>query len=418
MAMPKVLKYPNFKRLYYAGLTSELGSFVTETALMLTVFELSNKNKAYLGLARAVFLIFLTIGNLLGGVLGEKYNRRELLNFTNYARIPVVISLLIFSDIYWVIFADGLIALFTGIYNPTRQATINDIVPQEDIPKANALFGSSFAILHMVGPFVGAFLYTHFNGITEVLSFDLLTYFIGIYLIGTITYRPPKKENLYNSTITNELKEGISYVFRKKEVLAIVSNTVIAGFCIGFLIPLLLPYFVEVLHMDEKAYGIAFSFFGLGGAIGGFLSERITKKYPLGKVISISIYLEPLLMMMWLLLPGFYNTIVIFIFWGFVVILRMTAQLNFISNKVETKYLTRVFSLVDLAFVFPNIASGIIVSIIGETVSTFDILMTVSIVFIVLVLPRLLFKDMQLLYNATNDKVERDTSIQDQLEQG
>ncbi|EQC50764.1 transporter, major facilitator family protein [Bacteriovorax sp. DB6_IX] len=385
---------------------------------MLTVFELSGQNKSYLGLARAVFLVFLTLGNLLGGVLGEKFNRCELLNFTNYARIPIVISLLIFSNVYWVIFADGMIAFFTGIYNPTRQAMVNDIVPQDDIPKANALFGSSFAILHMIGPFIGAFLYSHFKGITEVLSFDLLTYFIGIYLIGTITYKPPKKDNTIKTSISSDLIEGMKYMAQKKEVFAIISNTLIAGFCIGFLIPLLLPYFIEVLHMDERAYGIAFSLFGLGGVFGGILSEKITKKFSLGKVITFCIYMEPVCMLLWLLFPGFYNTLFIFLIWGLVVILRMTSQLNFISQKVETKYLTRVFSLVDLAFVFPNIASGIIVSIIGNQATTNQILTTVSIVFIILIFPRLLFKDMRLLYSASNDKVNRDTSVQDQLEQG
>ena len=170
--------------------------------------------------------------------------------------------------------------------------------------------------------------------------------------------------------------------------------------------------------MDEKAYGIAFSFFGLGGVIGGFLSEKVTKKYSLGKVITVTLYSEPIFMLIWLLIPGFYNTIIVFLFWGAAVVLRMTAQLNFVSEKVETKYLTRVFSLIDLAFVFPNIASGIIVSLIGERASTYQILLTVSIVFIVLIAPRIFFKDMQLLYNASNDKVNRDTSVQDQLEQG
>lgn len=418
MRTPKVLSYPNFKRLYYAGLTSELGSFITETALMLTVFELSNKNKAYLGLARAVFLIFLTIGNLFGGVLGEKFNRKDVLNFTNYARIPLVISLFIFQEVYWVIIADGLIALFTGIYNPTRQATVNDIVPQEDIPKANALFGSTFAILHMLGPFLGAFLYSHFNGINEVLSFDLLTYFIGIYLIGTISYKAPKKETVKKSSIRSELVDGMKYVFKKKELFALITNTAVAGLCIGFLIPLLLPFFIEVLHLDEKAYGIAFSFFGLGGILGGFFSEKISKRWPAGKVNIWTLCMEPILMLLWIAIPGYYNTIAIFLVWGAVVVIRMTTQLNFISHKVETKYLTRVYSLIDLAFVIPNIASGIIVSIIGEAISTRDILFTVSIIFILGIFPRLFFKNMQLLYNSNDEKVTRDTSVQDQLGKG
>lgn len=415
MKLPEILRYPNFKKLYFAGLTSELGSFVTETALMLTVFELSSQNKAFLGFARAIFLLCLTIGNIFGGALGEKYNRRNVLLFTNYARIPLVISLMIFSNIYWVIAVDSLIALFTGIYNPTRQALVNDIVPQKNISKANALFGSTFAIIHMLGPFLGAVLYSHFKGINEILSFDLATYFIGIYLISTIAYKVPKDNTEKTGNILKETADGIKYIFHRKDLFAVITNAFSAGLCIGFLIPLLLPYFIEVLHMDEKAYGIAFSFFGLGGAIGGWLSQKLSEKIPNGKLIIWTLCLEPIMMLFWLLFPGFYFNLFIFLLWGIVVFVRMTSQLNYISNKVETKYLTRVFSLIDLAFVFPNIASGIIVSIIGDRATTYEILFTVSIIFIFVVFPRLFFKDMRTLYQSNDDKVERDTSIQDKI---
>ena len=60
------------------------------------------------------------------------------------------------------------------------------MVPQDDIPKANAMFGSTFAILHMLGPFLGATLYAAFKGIHEIILFDLFTYIIGIYLITKI----------------------------------------------------------------------------------------------------------------------------------------------------------------------------------------------------------------------------------------
>jgi MFS family permease len=419
MHLPKILRYPNFSRLFYAGSTSELGSFITETALMLTVFNLSGQDKSFLGLARAVFLFFLTIGNLTGGAIGERFNRKSVLIFTKYARIPIVASLFFIDQIYWVIFVDGLIALFTGIYNPTRQALVNDIVPQDDISKANALFGSTFAVLHMLGPLLGAFLYAHFAGINQVLAFDLLTYFIGIYLISKISYKTPKKEvsqeTASNSSFYKEITEGISIVFKRKDLFAIITNALTAGFCIGFLIPLLLPYFKEVLGMGEKAYGIAFSFFGLGGLIGGYVSQKLTEKYSIGKLIIWSLCFEPIMMFVWLKFPGFYNTCIIFLLWGLVVLVRMTSQLNYISNKVETKYLTRVFSLIDLAFVFPNIASGIIVSFIGDSLSTNEILSYVSVFFILLVFPRLPFKDMLMLYNSNDDKINRDTSIQDQI---
>ena len=91
--LPSVLKLPNFRNLYFAGATSELGSFVTETVLMLFVFKLSNQDKSYLGILRATFLVCLTLGGILGGPLGNSLNRKKILIFCDIARIPLLISL-------------------------------------------------------------------------------------------------------------------------------------------------------------------------------------------------------------------------------------------------------------------------------------------------------------------------------------
>ena len=78
LTKPKLLKNQNFKKLYYAGLSSELGSFVTDTAITLLVFALSSGDKSVLGISRAVFLFCITLGSLLGGPLGVRFNKKNL----------------------------------------------------------------------------------------------------------------------------------------------------------------------------------------------------------------------------------------------------------------------------------------------------------------------------------------------------
>lgn len=412
--LPKVLKYPNFRKLYIAGLTSELGSFVSETALMLLVFELSNHNKGYLGAARAVFLFFLTIGNLVGGVIGEKYNRKNVLLFTNYIRIPIIFAIIFAKTPEVVILCDGLIALFTGMYNPTRQAMVNDIVPQQDMNRANALFGSAFAVLHMIGPFVGATMFTAFGGIKEVVALDFVTYIIGIGFIMSLSYRPPKNPEA-SEGIFSEIKNGLKYAHGQKELFAILSNVVIEGLVLGFLFPLILPYLTEVLGVTKQDYGVALAIFGLGGLFGGWASSTILKDKSVGKIIITALYVEPILMMTWLLSQSYTATLIIFFIWGFTVFVRITNQLNYVSLKVESKYLARIFALMDLGFVVPNIAGGIILTFIGNNYKTDQILYIVGACFCLLIFPRMLFSDMKALYNINNKTVERDTSIQDSL---
>ena len=279
-----VLKNPEFLKLYLAGLTSELGSFITDTAMMLFVFALSNQDKSFLGISRAIFLLCYTVGSLLGGPIGLRFNKRNILIFSEALRIPLILSLMFFHDIYFVMIANGLIGLFTGIYNPSRQTLINEIVPEEDIKEANSLFGTTMAVLHLGGPLIGATLYSYFHGVFQVLSLDLITYFLGIILLFRInfTYKLAQK----NITPTIKLKtsnsmlvdfiEGYRYVRSRADLSSMLLFTLMVGFCVGMLVPLLYPFVVEVLHKSEQEYGVNISLFGLGGIIGGCYREPLT----------------------------------------------------------------------------------------------------------------------------------------------
>lgn len=388
---PTILKNKEFFKLYLAGLTSELGSFVTDTAMMLFVFALSNQDKSFIGISRALFLVCFTVGSLLGGPLGTRYNKRNLLIFSEVMRIPLILSLMFFQDIYFVMIANALIGLFTGVYNPSRQTLINEIVPEEDIKDANSLFGTTMAILHLGGPLIGATLYSYFNGIFVVLTFDLITYFLGIILLLKINFTydlHQKTKDLIQpkaSHLIDDFVEGYRYVRSQADLSSMLIFTLMVGFCIGVLVPLLFPFVVEVLHKGEQAYGINISLFGLGGIVGGWLSKALNRHFKSSRLFLMGIIAEAVIMPIWIRTTDFtLNCLVIFL-WGVMVFIRIPSQLNYISANVPKEYMTRVYSFLDLVFVVPNISAGIIVALIGNKLSTYEILNYTSIFFILLV---------------------------------
>lgn len=382
----KSLKNSEFLKLYLAGLTSELGSFVTDTAIMLFVFSLSNQDKSYLGITRGFFLFCFTAGSLLGGPIGLRFNKRNILIFSEICRIPLILSLIIFHNIYFVIIANGFIGFFTGIYNPSRQTLINEILPAEDIKEANSLFGTTMAILHLGGPLIGATLYSYFHGVVQVLSLDFITYIVGIFLLLKIKFSFPHKRNIEKPTsMMADFIEGHRYIRSRSDLSTMLLFTLMVGLCIGMLVPLLYPFVVEVLHRGEQEYGINISLFGLGGIIGGWVSGLLNRHFKASRLFIVSIIAEAILMPLWIRTTHFWlNCFIIFI-WGIMVFIRIPSQLNYISAYVPKEYMTRVYSYLDLVFVVPNISAGIIVAIIGNKLSTFDILNFTSIVFILLV---------------------------------
>ncbi|MDD4973210.1 MAG: MFS transporter [Bacteriovorax sp.] len=387
------LKNPEFLKLYLAGLTSELGSFITDTAMMLFVFALSNQDKSFLGITRAIFLLCYTIGSLLGGPLGLHFNKRNILIFSEMLRIPIILSLMFFHDIYFVMVANGLIGLFTGIYNPSRQTLINEIVPEEDIKEANSLFGTTMAVLHLGGPLIGATLYSYFHGVFQVLSLDLITYLLGIILLFKInfTYKVTQKNILHQTKLKTpksmvlDFVEGYRYVRSRADLSSMLIFTLMVGFCVGMLVPLLYPFVVEVLHKSEREYGVNISLFGLGGIIGGWLSGTLNRRFKASTLFLMGIIAEAVLMPLWIRTTDFKLNCFVIFFWGIMVFIRIPSQLNYISAHVPKEYMTRVYSFLDLVFVVPNISAGIIVALIGNKLSTFEILNFTSILFILLV---------------------------------
>ncbi len=397
--MGNLLSCKNFNKLYWAGTLSELGSFITETALIIHVDTISHSNKGLLGFTRGIFLAFFSIGSIIGGPLGEKYDRRKILIWTNLLRVPFILLIMFLGHIPSIILCNGLIGFFTGIFNPSRQAIINEIVGPTKIQDANSLFGSTMATLHMLAPLLGGILYSYFRDIREILSFDLLTYIVGVYLISKILYTPHTKNSEITFTLKGNFLDGLSFIKSRPDLLGIFSSSIFGGICIGFLIPLLLPFVKEFLHASLYEYGLLLGFFGLGGTLGGFFSKYLEIYFKSHRIIFLCVILEPLMMFFWTLTVSIYLSTSIFFLWGIVVFTRITCQLNHISRSVEKSMLTRVHSLLDMSFLIPNISSGILVGFFGNFFNTHDFLIYVSYFFILSVIVRIFLKDLKGLYS-------------------
>ncbi|NBV85873.1 MAG: MFS transporter, partial [Verrucomicrobia bacterium] len=173
-----------YRILFLAGFLSELGTFISETAILMRIYELAGHQKQYLGITQGVFLLMMILGTLLGGVFGERQGKRQILLGCEIARIPVLLTMLAFSASPWIlIVCNGAVAFFSGAFNPTRQALMNALLPKSLLPGANSVFALSFAFLHAVGPVLGGLLYGYTQNLSPVLILDLSTYCVGIALL-------------------------------------------------------------------------------------------------------------------------------------------------------------------------------------------------------------------------------------------
>jgi predicted MFS family arabinose efflux permease len=298
---------------------------------------------------------------------------------------------------------------------------VNDIIPPKDIRNANAVFASTFAVIHIIGPLVGATAFAYFKGVNEILFFDLATYAVGIWLLSRMSYRPPSKpqnaaEELQKKTgMLDEIRDGLAFVSKRPDMRALLFNGIVTGFCIGILIPLMLPFVKDVLGHGEQEYGHIMAIFGLGGALGSALSSKICTRFHIGKVIVFMALIEMTLMMMWSYNHSLVIGLFLFFVWGIAVFTRITAQLNYVSATVETAYLTRVLSLIEMSFVVPSISGGLVVALLGNQLSVLEIMQPTAWGFAIVMSARFFTRGQKELMSRPVVQVERDESSFDHL---
>lgn len=393
--IPSILKdNTNFRLLFLSGVLSQLGGFITDTAVSLHLYRLTGKDAFFLGLARGANVFSFFIGNIFGGALGVKHAKNKILIFCEVIRIPITLLLLLLKDPYLIILTTASIGFFTGIFSPSKRSLSNDLVKKEEIDLAQSVNSTSMAFIHLVAPMSAAILFDKI-GFDNILYLDVLSYLLGTLLLAKIsmalTDREPALIDPKEATNLQLIFEGFQQTVKDPVIRSIFFNGVTSGFVVGFLISLLLPYVDNLYPNGEQAYGILLSLFGCGGLLGGSLFIKLRNKINYGKIIFGTHALESVLLIIWLQIEHLYLSSILFFFWGIFVFTRLTSQFSFISNKREEILHTRLFSGVELSFMLPNVFGSIFAGILIKYFTVNIILSYVGILFIGVTLARFLF---------------------------
>jgi MFS family permease len=384
IAMLELWRIKPYRFLFLAGLLSEFGTFVSEVAILMRIFELAQGKIQYLGLTQMVFLLSMILGTLLGGMLGEGKNKVRVLIACEAIRVPIILLMLLGSSSIWILIAgNGAIAFFSGIFNPTRQALINEILPSRLVSKANGISSTTFAFLHAAGPLVGGTFFGLLGNLSPFLLFDLSTYAIGIFLLFSLLFLPAKKsaEKSEHSDFWLDLKDSFNLLANNRDFFWLIIRGALASLALGFLIPLILPLNSEVLHLPRFAFGLLLGTFGLGGAFGGIFFSK-THKISIERLLRIFLVAESFALAGWTLSTTPLWAFPMAFIYGALIFGRIAGQLNFISHRLPKNFNARANSFVDLSMIVPNVLGSLILAILGAHFSTTFFLRSTAIGFV------------------------------------
>lgn len=271
-------------RLWLAQFASSLGDWIGFVAITAISNRIAGTNGVALVLsARLVPGFFL---GSVGGLLADRLDRKKVMVACDVGR-GVVVGLLPFVHTLPLLFLINLVLeALTLLWTPAKEATVPNLVREEQLPKVNSLglaaaYGTFplgaglFTALAAVAAWLGQFdamSALKVNQENLAIWVDTGTYLLSALLISTLAIprrdRQPKTGKVDLGQGLRDVREGWRFIGQNavvRSVMLALSCGLIGG---GMVVPLGPKFASDVLGGGPRAFGALITAMGVGVAIG------------------------------------------------------------------------------------------------------------------------------------------------------
>ncbi|WP_419744139.1 MFS transporter (plasmid) [Macrococcoides bohemicum] len=342
--MKKIYNHISFINLWIGLSVSELAGSLLTFALSLMVYK-ETGTTSDIGIMWLFYFIPSIIVQLVVGPYLDRYSKKYILIFIQLTKgialFAFIMLFYIFNELYLIYIFQVILGCLTPIFTPVSQAILPNVSSQKDLVQYNSILDATSKLMIACGPIVsGLIISISSSNISIVISLCLF-FMSGISLcfINEINNKTIKKDKWID-----QLKEGFSYYFERKEIVKLGNLIFAVQFGVGVITVVNLPYILNVLNGDMKDYGIFMASFPLGYVIGASI-VKIFKEFKDIKVMIYSLLIASITFM----LLGFNQYILLAYIIEFVsgIALAIFNSYNttLVQKSIDTKYSGRIFTL-------------------------------------------------------------------------
>jgi MFS family permease len=267
-------RHRDFRRLFFAELVVFGGDWFAVIPLMALLLDLTGMG-LWGSLALAADTGALALLLPYAGTIADRFDRRKILIITSIAALLAVVVLLAVRSpgVAWLgVLAIGMLGAAKAFYTPAALAALPNLVPREDLATANAIAGSAWGTMLVVGASLG--------GVMAALVGPYITFLITaaclvaatvlVWLIRT----PMQADRTTEPTpALAALREALGYIRRHPRVLSLVTVKSAVGVGNGVLATF--PLLAASFGVGAMGSGFLFAARGLGALVGPFLMRRL-----------------------------------------------------------------------------------------------------------------------------------------------
>ena len=349
MSTFRAFKHRSFTLLWTGQTLSRLGDFVYEIALSWWILQKTGSAEA-MGLMWVFVVTPSVLLLLIGGAVVDRFPRVRVMLISDIGRTlaVLIVALLAYFDHLqlWHIYATSFIfGIVDAFFSPAYNAIVPQIVPEEDLPSANALTSISANLGRVVGPSLGAGIVALF-GTSPAFFINSASFLVSAcFLIPLLFSNIPNPAPSENHFLV-DIREGFGVVASTPWlwisilIFSLTNVTLIGPYIVA------MPFLVSDFMMaDVQRLGLILSIFPIGYVIGGFWFGRYDKLPRRGLLMNLTLALAAIMLGIFGFHLPLWVLIVAAIINGIALQASTLAWTNLLQEKIPNEQLGRVSSI-------------------------------------------------------------------------
>jgi len=281
------LAIPAFRSLFLATLASSFGTLVAAVALAVDVKDRTQSGLWVGALLIVGFLPAIVIG-LLAGPLVDRLSRRRLMVAADLVRMAVFLALPFVSSAGVIVALAAVAGVATGFFRPAVMAGMPNLVPEDELPRANSLLQSVENVSWAVGPVLGG-LVAGTAGPSVAYLLNAGSFLVSAVLIARIPSRLLQSAEAESRGHWRDLGDGLLLVVRSRPLVTVLVVWSVAVFGSGAVSVGEIFLAKDALHGGDLGYGILFGSIGVGLAFGSFVAGGLERRLGVPLLYSVAI---------------------------------------------------------------------------------------------------------------------------------
>ncbi len=366
------LSFRDFRLFWFGQIISLSGTWMQSVAQGWLVYSLT-KSPFYLGLVAAANSLPILLFTLIGGVVADRFPKRNLLLITQaLSIIPAILLGILTSMGIATVWHVALLAFFLGTINaidiPTRQSFLAEMVGRGHIVNAIALNSAAFNGARIIGPMIAG-LTISYLGIPACFFLNAVSFVAVIAALSRMKIKGVIK--IGSEGILKDFMKGIAFMRGSREIIHVMLLITVFSL-VGLPYISLLPVFAgEVFHNGAKGFGFLVGASGTGAltaALAIALKRDIKDKT---RFMSFAALCFSIALIIFSLSNIFILSLVVIMFGGWGMVSYLAAANSYIQVSVPDELRGRVMSVYSFVFIgtvpIGNSIMGVVADKIGTT---------------------------------------------------